>query len=141
MPVPIQFKGQGKDTMIVFNHTSSGQVFYANLNFTPDSILFDPNLEIISLHNRVIEENAYLRSLQSLVIYPNPATDVVNVEVSDFNNFPRTVELYNVFGQKLLSLTPVENAFSVPLYGVAIGTYYLKIISGEKVYTQKIVKE
>jgi aminopeptidase N len=141
MPVPIQFKGQGKDTMIVFNHTSSGQVFYANLNFTPDSILFDPNLEIISLHNRVMEENAYLRSLQSLVIYPNPATDVVNVEVNDFNNFPRTVELYNVFGQKLLSLTPIENAFSVPLYGLASGTYYLKIISGEKVYTQKIVKE
>jgi len=141
MPVPIQFKGQGKDTIIVFNHTSSGQVFYPNLNFTPDSIFIDPNLEIISAHNRVMEENVYLRSLPSLVIYPNPATDMVNVQVNDFTNFPRTVELYNVLGQKVSSLNPTENAFSVPLYGLANGTYYLKIISGEKVYTQKIVKE
>ncbi len=141
MPVPIEFKGQGKDTIIVFNHTSSGQVFYPNLNFTPDSIFIDPNLEIISAHNRVMEENAYLRSLQSLVIYPNPTAGIVNVQVNNFTNFPRTVELYNVLGQNILSLTPTESTFSVPLAGFANGTYYLKIISGEKVYTQKIVKE
>ncbi len=141
MPVPIKFKGQGKDTIIVFNHTSSGQVFYADLNFTLDSILFDPNLEIISAHNRVMEENAYLRSLQPLVIYPNPTTDVINVEVNDYSNFPRMVELYNVLGQKVLDFSPIENSFSVPLSSLSNGTYYLKIISGEKVYTQKIVKD
>lgn len=141
MPVPVQFKGQGKDTILVFNHTSSGQVFYANLNFAPDSIIIDPNFEIISAHNRVMEENAYLRSLQSLVIYPNPATDLINIEVNNFTNFPRAVELYNVLGQKILDLDPIENAFSVPLSGLANGTYYLKIISNEKVYTQKIVKD
>ncbi|HEX7414456.1 MAG TPA: M1 family aminopeptidase, partial [Bacteroidia bacterium] len=141
MPVPIQFKGQGRDTTMVFNHTSSGQVFYANLSFKPDSILFDPDLHILSAHNKVMDESTYLRSLQAMVIYPNPATDVLNVEVNDFTNFPRTVEVYNVLGQKVLSITPIENAFTIPLYGLAKGSYNLKIISGNKVYTHKIVKE
>ena len=141
MPVPIEFKGQGKDTVVVFNHTSSGQVFYPTLNFKPDSIFIDPDLHILSAHNKVISESAYLRGLQSIIIYPNPATDEVNVQVNDYANFPRMVELYNVLGQKVSSLTPIENVFSVPLYGLANGTYYLKIISGEKVYSQKIVKD
>ncbi|HTA61847.1 MAG TPA: M1 family aminopeptidase [Bacteroidia bacterium] len=141
MPVPIEFKGQGKDTTIVFNHTSSGQVFYNNLNFKVDSILLDPDLHILSAQNKVINEYAYLRSLQSLVIYPNPATDVVNIEVNNSSNFPRSVELYNVLGQKLLSFIPAESKFSVSLTNLASGTYYLKIISEDKVYTHKIVKD
>jgi aminopeptidase N len=141
MPVPLRIKGQGKDTTIVLNHTSPGQVFYANLNFKADSILFDPDLHILSLHNKVMNEYAYLRSLQSLVIYPNPATDVVNVEVNDFANFPRSVELYNVLGEKLLGFIPDGNKFSVSLINLASGNYYLKIISDNKVYTHKLVKD
>ena len=141
MPLPIEFKGQGKDTTIVFNHTSSGQVFYVNLTFKPDSILIDPDLHVLSANNNVMDENAYLRSLESLVIYPNPATDMVNIEVNDFSNFPRAVELYNVLGQKVISFSPAVHIFSVPISDLANGTYYLKIISGDKVYTQKIVKD
>ncbi|HXU26698.1 MAG TPA: T9SS type A sorting domain-containing protein, partial [Bacteroidia bacterium] len=140
MPVPIQLKGQGKDTTIIFNHTSSGQIFYTNLNFKVDSIFFDPELHILSAHNKVMNEYAYLRSLQSLVVYPNPATDVVNVEVNDFTNFPRSVELYNVLGEKLLSLVPAESKFTISLTNLASGNYYLKIISEDKVYTHKLVK-
>ena len=141
MPVPLRLKGQGKDTTIVFNHTSSGQAFYTNLNFKVDSILFDPDLHILSLHNKVMNEYAYLRSLQSLVIYPNPATDMVNVEVNDFSNFPRSVELYNVLGEKILNFIPDGNKFSVSLTNLASGNYYLKIISEDKVYTHKLIKD
>jgi len=141
MPVPIEFKGQGKDTVVVFNHTYSGEVFYADLDFKADSILFDPDMHLISAKNKVMDEGAYLRSLESLVIYPNPAGEVVNVEINDLTNYPKTVELYNVLGQKILSFTPTENKFQVPFATVSSGTYYLKIISGDKVYTQKLVKE
>jgi aminopeptidase N len=141
MPVPIEFKGQGKDTIIIFNNTSSGQVFNVNLNFRADSINFDPDYHILSTNNKVMDEYAYLRSFQSLVIYPNPANDVVNVEINNFANFPRSVELYNVLGEKLLEFVPIQHEFSVPLINLASGTYYLKIISDDKVYTQKIIKD
>ncbi len=141
MPVPIVFKGQGRDTTIIFNHTYSGQIFYADLPFKTDSILFDPNLNILSTKNKVMNENEYLRSLQNIVIYPNPANNQINVEVNDLSNYPRTVELYNVLGQKVISLIPAENKFALSLTGFSTGTYYLKIISGAKVYTQKLIKE
>jgi len=141
MPVPIQFKGQGRDTTIIFNHASSGEIFYANLNFKTDSVFFDPDMHILSAKNKVMDENSYLRSLENMVIYPNPANDLINVEINDLTNYPKTVELYNVLGQKLLNFTPAENKFSVPLSAVSSGTYYLKIISGNKVYTQKLVKQ
>jgi aminopeptidase N len=141
MPVPVRFKGQGKDTTVVFDHTTSGEVFYADLNFKADSVFFDPDLHILSAKNKVMEESVYLRSLKNLVIYPNPTNDMVNVEVNDLTNYPKTIELYNVLGQKILNVIPTENKFSIPLSTVAAGTYYLKIISGDKVYTQKLVKE
>ncbi|MEO8759421.1 MAG: M1 family aminopeptidase [Bacteroidia bacterium] len=141
MPVPIQFKGQNKDTIIVFNHTSSGEIFYTDLNFKVDSVFFDPDMHLISAKNKVMDEGAYLRSLENIVIYPNPANNIVNVEINDLSNYPKMVELYNVLGQKILTGTPAENKFSVSLSTVAAGTYYLKIISGDKVYTQKLVKQ
>ena len=112
-----------------------------NLNFKVDSVFFDPDLHILSAQNKVIEEHVYLRSLQSLVVYPNPATDEVNIEVNDFSNFPRSVELYNVLGEKLLSFIPAESKFTISFTNLACGNYYLKIISEDKVYTHKIVKD
>ncbi|MBS1647555.1 MAG: T9SS type A sorting domain-containing protein [Bacteroidetes bacterium] len=141
MPVPVRFKGQNKDTTIVLNHTQSGQVFNFNFSFQVDSIFLDPQLSLISAKNKVMNEYAYLRSLQKVIAYPNPSSTQINVEVNNFSTFPQSVELYNVLGQKILSFTPAENHFSIPVQEYAAGTYYLKIISETHVYTQKIIKE
>jgi len=139
MPVPIRFKGQGKDTMVVFNHSYSGQTFYTNLNFKVDSVFFDPDLRILSLGNKTINEFVYLRGLQSLVIYPNPATSQLNIEVNDLSNYPQKVELYNVLGEKMLEVLPHENKFSIDVIDFAEGVYFLKIISGNKTTSHKII--
>jgi len=139
MPVPIRVKGQGKDTILVFNHTGSGQTFYTNLNFKVDSVFFDPNLEILSAQNQVMQEYEYLRSQVNLVIYPNPANTQLNIEVNDLSNYPGKVEMYDVLGQKVLEASPNRNKFSLDLVGFAAGTYYLRIISGNKASSHKII--
>ena len=48
MPVPIRFSASGRDTIVVFNHTSSGQVFNCNLNFAVATVTVDPDLWLIS---------------------------------------------------------------------------------------------
>ena len=141
MPVPVLFKGQGKDSTLIFNHTSSGQSFDVNLPFAVDSILIDPNLYILSAHNKVMEESAYLRSLESFVIYPNPALDIITIEINNFSAFPRSIALYNVLGQQVLTFIPQAHIFSIPLTNLASGSYYVKIISDGNVVTRKIVKE
>ncbi|HWY37235.1 MAG TPA: M1 family aminopeptidase, partial [Bacteroidia bacterium] len=139
MPVPVRFKGGGKDTILVFNHTYSGQEFYAGLNFKVDSVFFDPDLHIISAGNKTIKEDAYLRSLKSLVIYPNPASTQLNIEVNDLSNYPQKVELYNVLGQKVAEVMPHENKFSIDVVDFYEGAYFLRIISGNKISSYKII--
>lgn len=139
MPVPIQVKGQGYDTILVFDHTYNGQIFYANLNFKIDSIHFDPNLEILSAQNKIMQEYEYLRSQLNLVIYPNPATTKLNIEVNDLVNYPSKVELYDILGQKVMEVSPHTNKFSLDLVEFAQGSYFLRIISGDKATSHKIV--
>jgi len=139
MPVPIRVKGQGRDTILVFNHTLSGQTFYSNLNFKADSIFFDPNLEILSAHNQLMTEYEYLRSQMNLVIYPNPASSQLNIEVNDLTNYPNKAELFNVLGQKMLEANPSRNKFFLDVADFAEGSYVLKITSGKKITSYKII--
>ena len=68
-------------------------------------------------------------------IYPNPASDFINIR-SSFDI--ERVELYNLKGELLYS---EKEAQSINMKGVPAGTYILKAISGtHKIYTQKIIK-
>lgn len=138
MPVPVEVKGQGHDTVLVFDNTSQVQTFYANLAFKADTVLFDPDLHILSAQNKVVQEYEYLRSFMNIVVYPNPAITQLNIEVNDLSNYPSRVELYDVLGQKVLEALPNRNKFSLEVSDFAGGTYYLKIYSGNKIYNHKI---
>ncbi|MGZ3862761.1 MAG: M1 family aminopeptidase [Bacteroidia bacterium] len=139
MPVPVRFKGPGGDTVLVFDHTSSGQTFFVDLNFKIDSIAFDPDLNLISAGNKIVREDVYLRSLQSLVIYPNPVSEQLNIEVNSLVNYPQKVELCNMLGQKVMEILPHENKFSINVVDFMEGAYILKVISGEKATMHKII--
>jgi aminopeptidase N len=139
MPVPVRVKGQGRDTTLVFDHTYSGQTFYSNLNFKVDTVLFDPDLNILSLENQVMYEYDYLRSLQKLVIYPNPCSSQLNVEVNETASYPERAELYNILGEKMLEINLHANKFSLDVSGFSEGTYFLQIRSGSKVTTHKVI--
>ena len=139
MPVPVLVKGQGRDTVLIFDHTYSGQSFTASLGFKIDSVLFDPDLHILSAQNRVMHEYDYLRSLEDLVIYPNPAVTQLNVEINNLTNYPDRVELVDVLGRKMLETHPQSNRFSLDVSDFAQGIYYLRISSGNKSTAYKIL--
>lgn len=139
MPVPLRIKGQGRDTILVFNHAYNGQIFYSNPGFKADSVLFDPELKILSAQNKVVREYEYLRSLEDLVIYPNPAVTQLNIEINDLSNYPEKVELFDVLGRKMLEARPQSNKFSLDVSAFAQGTYYLRILSGIKRTSYKIL--
>lgn len=75
MPVPIRLSDGVHDTTLVLNHTSSGQVFYADLTFTPTELSFDPDMWLVSKNNLVQEVSSTGEPLPtiSLDILPNPS--------------------------------------------------------------------
>lgn len=83
MPVPIKLTGALKDTLIVLNHTYSGQSFTVPVSFQVTSVAFDPDLWLIAGNNTVISLNELKSDGPSLNLYPVPAGDVIYVKGSE----------------------------------------------------------
>lgn len=79
MPVPLKFFGEGKDTLLVFDNTFSGQIFQANPVFMIDSVQFDPDHWIISANNTVVSVSDHEPDMKQIEIYPIPCRNKVTI--------------------------------------------------------------
>lgn len=84
MSIPVQFKNASHDTIICFSNTFSGQQFIVTIPFAVDSLLFDPDYQLIS-GNNIISAVKELTRQRKLHVYPNPAGDQV---IFDFIGSP-----------------------------------------------------
>jgi aminopeptidase N len=79
LPVPVRFKNADMDTTVVFQNTVSGETFSVDLPFQADSVLLDPELWLITGQNIVTRVPELSATSSELILFPNPATDVVVV--------------------------------------------------------------
>jgi aminopeptidase N len=79
MPVPIRFKNNSMDTTVVVDHTFSGEAFSFTLPFLADSALLDPDIWILSGQSIVTRVAEPLSRPSRWILYPNPATSVLNI--------------------------------------------------------------
>ena len=80
--------------------------------------------------------------VQNVELFPNPATDEVNVKLSDFIGQPVTINIFNVNGQvvKQLQLDEVyEGVQNIDVNALNNGTYLMRIESAENVVSRKFV--
>ena len=71
-------------------------------------------------------------------IYPNPASDFLNVAF-DKNAFGKVhISLFDTPGKLLWSETSTANEISIPLFNYSSGVYFLQIHTGKGKYTQKV---
>lgn len=104
LPVPVCFYGEGRDTIIVLNNTSTPENFYIEPGFTIDSIRIDPERRIISAGNTVV-----INKLQEkdIIILPNPAFDRITVYYNP--DYESDMAIYGVDGRRFEA--PVEEKF------------------------------
>ena len=139
MPVPIQFFGENKDTIIVFNHSFSGEVFNVNPGFAIDSMKFDPELWLVSAHNSLTLGIDDLPVGKQISVMPNPANDFLiiqhnlgkinSIEIIDMNGKQHPVRLKK----------EDETSFSVNTQKLKSGMYFLHIAYKEGVVTRKFI--
>lgn len=72
MPVPLRFKNAAQDSLLVLDHSSSGQSFSLWLPFQADSALLDPDTWLISGQNLVLRVPSLAYTDDRAVLYPNP---------------------------------------------------------------------
>jgi hypothetical protein len=76
-------------------------------------------------------------------VYPNPATDQLNVRWTSSNSYSASLSIHSITGQvlkrKSISVTEGYNFFAVPLQGIQPGTYFVNIIGNGVNYQRKVV--
>lgn len=75
---------------------------------------------------------------KTLVIYPNPVKDILNVS---FTQNVSDVTVYNLLGQQVLFLNMNANKGQVDMSSLTSGTYLLKVNTESGLQTMKIIKE
>ncbi|MDD4148551.1 MAG: T9SS type A sorting domain-containing protein [Bacteroidales bacterium] len=75
----------------------------------------------------------------SIAIYPNPATDLIFLSLSNFEN--TIVEIFNIQGQLCQSLNLQSNETEINIANLPKGLYLLKVKSPTKIEVRKFIKE
>jgi len=90
--------------------------------------------EIIAGENLLKEE---------LILYPNPVNDFVNIECDIIKQGVVNVQVVDLSGKvvssKQLGVRKGKNKLSVDLSHLAAGTYVMKAVSGNQVFTGKFI--
>ena len=73
-------------------------------------------------------------------IYPNPASDFINIEALNLNESKINIQLVNVLGEKVLETLINENNKAIDVKNWAAGIYYCRIIINDVNFeTKKII--
>ena len=79
------------------------------------------------------------QSDKSIEIFPNPADDIINIEIENINN--AIIEIYSISG-KLVYSREVNTKFeTIDISGYAKGVYLVKVILDREVMVGKVVVE
>ncbi len=77
-------------------------------------------------------------AIQALTVYPNPASDVLNIG-STFTNSNVQLSIYNMTGKLVLSSTSIEN--SLDISSLSMGIYNILIYNEGTIYSTKFIKQ
>jgi hypothetical protein len=72
----------------------------------------------------------------SVAIYPNPATDHLNIVSGDRIN---QVDVFNQLGQRIYSTTVDGNIFNLNTMTYNKGVYYVRVTTPDGVMTEKVM--
>ena len=74
-------------------------------------------------------------------VYPNPATDLLTLEVDIADNENLFFQLYDIMGKLVVSKKLIDIKTTIPMNNFAPSTYFLKVTDNQKVVkTFKIIK-
>jgi len=80
-----------------------------------------------------------LETISEIEIYPNPATNSINIELPACDNCETIYSIYDLSGRKLIQNTISESKNTISVSNLPDGTYFIHLVSGNKTTTQKLI--
>ncbi|RYH76101.1 T9SS type A sorting domain-containing protein [Flavobacteriaceae bacterium 144Ye] len=136
-PVPIRLIGTEGETLdLVLDNTTNNQVFNESINFIVDTVIFDPEADLISRNNTVslsINEEAFNNKL---LIYPSPVSETLNIKKPDFLQVEE-VRVYNALGQLLYNSEWTSTIDTTPF---STGLLFVQLQTNEGIINKSVLK-
>ena len=79
---------------------------------------------------------------ESVEVYPNPSNGTVNIKwMTDYENTsPLTIEVYNVYGEKICeSIIQQVNNSTLDLSKTHNGVYFLQLLTTDRTFSKKVM--
>jgi len=84
-----------------------------------------------------------INKVHNINIYPNPITTYATIELESYLNSSASIFVYDLAGRKVLSLTnnvkKGMNKIDLDLSSLNNGSYFIQVIIGSDVYSQKFI--
>ena len=139
LPLPIRIQNESQVQDFVLSHEYDGQVFLLETDFEPDTLLLDADLWILKGDEVVYQE----QPLEDMVsIFPNPANELVTVQLKNSMETISTILIYNVLGQ-LVQAMSMDNAqgYHFDVSHLKTGLYFLEINTSIGQVTKRLMVE
>ncbi|HOZ89688.1 MAG: T9SS type A sorting domain-containing protein [Bacteroidia bacterium] len=99
----------------------------------------DANYAIGTWYGYSISSSTSITELQNnepIIVYPNPTSGVINIDADI-----KTIEIFNVSGQKIFATTNINNLYQnkLDLSHLSKGIYFAKLDGGDFLQTTKII--
>lgn len=129
MPVPVHIKNSTQDTTVVLDHGFSGQQFAVDLTFAPDSVIFDPDLWILSGQNLVLAVPPTSFVTDRPVLYPSPVAQELNIYLGKEEAGVVEVEILDATGRLHQRANRIINdqRVAVEVPGLSSGYYIARL--------------
>jgi aminopeptidase N len=126
LPVPIQLVGATKDTIIILDNTFNYQNFALDISFKVDTIIINPNADIITAQSVARSQKQENISQFYFSVIPNPVSDVININFNQLqNNFE--IQLIDMNGKLVVNQKYQEAQFiQIPASSINAGVYFIK---------------
>ncbi|MBN1198435.1 MAG: T9SS type A sorting domain-containing protein, partial [Bacteroidales bacterium] len=139
LPLPIRVKNSEADTSLRLENSFSGEVFNIIIPFQADSVLFDPDLWLITANNSVIGAIHENKGRHEITVMPNPVHGILTVQFSKPFKFMK-IEMLDETGKVILEKEASGmRSVSLKLEGISRGNYVLRFLSGKSATVKKIV--
>jgi hypothetical protein len=102
----------------------------------------DPSLDVFEIDDIELGVFSALsvkeNNLIDFTVYPNPATDLVNINSA---NSIDSYSIYDLTGRVVKNSNPNSNNFRIDVTSLSKGVYLVKLNSGDKTSSVKLIKE
>lgn len=131
------FSGGNENDIRVLNDLTVPQPALSSLIYIEDDQVYTNGnavaVRLITADNVSISERD---KLDGVSVYPNPATDVVNVKFENSDNY--TIDVFNVLGE-LVQSQQVQNNITMSTSEFKSGVYMISISNETSIYTERLI--